>query len=56
MNKMASEGKGIIMISSELSEIIGMCDRIIVMHSGKIMGEVSGEKVTQEKIMEYATS
>ena len=51
---LAGQGKAIIMISSELPEIIGMCDRVIVMHGGRITGELSREEMTQEKIMEYA--
>ena len=42
---------GIIMISSELPELIGMCDRILVISQGKISGEFSGEDVTEDKIM-----
>lgn len=52
---LASEGKGIIMISSELPELIGMCDRILVMHDGRITGEVDRDSFSQEIIMEYAT-
>ncbi len=51
---LAKEGKGIIMVSSEMPELIGMCDRIIVMSGGRIAGEVSCESATQEKIMELA--
>ena len=40
--QLAREGKVIIFVSSELPELIGMCDRIIVMHEGKISGEVTG--------------
>lgn len=53
--QLAAQGKAIIMISSELPEIIGICDRILVMHDGRITGEVTREEATQEKIMEYAT-
>ncbi|MCE5255716.1 MAG: sugar ABC transporter ATP-binding protein [Spirochaetaceae bacterium] len=53
---LAKEGKGIIMISSELPELLGMADRIIVMHDGKISGEVSGKDATQESILELAIS
>ena len=52
MNDMLEEGKGIVMISSELPELIGMCDRIYVMHEGKIVGEFSADEVTQEKVMQ----
>ncbi len=55
MNDLAEQGVAILMISSELPEVIGMSDRVLVMHEGKITGEVSGEDMTQEKIMHYAT-
>ena len=55
MNKLASTGAAIIMISSELPEILGMSDRILVMHEGRIAGELSREDATQEKIMSLAT-
>jgi ABC-type sugar transport system ATPase subunit len=54
INELVENGVGIIMISSELPEILGMCDRILVMHDGKITGEVPYEDATQEKIMNYA--
>lgn len=50
-SKLAAQGVGIIMISSEMPEVLGMSDRIIVMHEGKIRGELSREEATQEKIM-----
>lgn len=53
--EIARQGKAIIMISSELPEILGMSDRIIVMHEGKITGELSREEASQELIMKYAT-
>ena len=43
------------MISSELPEVIGMADRVIVMQEGKLTGEVQKEEMTQERIMHYAT-
>ena len=55
MNKLAEKGVAIIMISSELPEILGMSDRIIVMHDGSIAGELTREEATQEKIMHLAT-
>lgn len=51
INRLASEGKGIIMISSELPEILGVCDRIYVMSDGKIVGEMPAKEASQEKIM-----
>lgn len=55
MNKLASEGKSIIMISSEMTEILRMSDRIVVMCEGKKTGEISIEEATQENIMNLAT-
>lgn len=54
MNRLASEGKSIIMISSEMTEILRMSDRIIVMCEGKKTGELTIEEATQEKIMHLA--
>ena len=51
INDLAARGKSIILISSELPEIIGMCDRIYVMGKGKIKGEFDREQATPEKIM-----
>ncbi len=55
MNELTREGKSIIMISSELPEILRMSDRIIVMCEGRITGELNIEEATQEAIMERAT-
>ena len=55
MIDLAKQGKGIIMISSEMPELIGMSNRILVMCNGHITGEVQGEEATQERIMSYAT-
>ncbi|MEX0929213.1 MAG: sugar ABC transporter ATP-binding protein [Balneolales bacterium] len=54
MNLLTSRGVAIIMISSELPEILGMSDRMLVMHKGSIAGELTREQANQEKIMEYA--
>ena len=51
MNTLVQEGVSIIMVSSELPEVIGMSDRIVVMNEGKIKGIVSREEATQEGIM-----
>jgi len=56
MKKLVSEGMTIIMISSELSEILGMSDRVIVVSSGRITGELMIKDATQEKIMQLATN
>ena len=51
INRMAKEGKTIIMISSEMPELLGLCDRIMVMHEGHKMGELNAAEATQAKIM-----
>jgi putative multiple sugar transport system ATP-binding protein len=56
MNDLAAQGMCIIMISSELPEILGMSDRIYIVSSGKISGELSRAEATQEKIMRMATN
>ena len=55
INKLAEEGKGILFISSEMPELIGMSDRIIVMHEGEITGELDGSEADQEKILRLAS-
>ncbi|WP_038929422.1 ATP-binding cassette domain-containing protein, partial [Yersinia pestis] len=54
MSDFALKGKGIVMVSSELSEIIGMSDRILVFKKGKIVGEITGTEATQAKLMSMA--
>lgn len=56
ITRMAGEGKAIIMVSSEMPEILGMCDRILVMHEGKQTGIVDRADASQELIMQYATT
>jgi len=55
MGELAKQGKAIIMVSSEMPEILGMSDRVVVMCEGQLVGEVSRKDATQEKIMELAT-
>ena len=55
ITNMVKEGKGVIMVSSELPEVIGMCDRVLVMHEGELTGEIDRASMTQELIMKYAT-
>jgi ribose transport system ATP-binding protein len=55
MNDLAAKGVGILMISSELPEVLGMSDRIVVMHEGRIAGEVVASEATQEMLMHMAT-
>lgn len=52
---LAHQGKAILIVSSEMPEIMGICNRILVMHDGRITGEFSGDDVTQEEIM-YAST
>lgn len=54
MNELTEQGKSIIMISSELPEVLGMSDRVLVMHGGSIRGELSGADMTAEKVMKLA--
>lgn len=53
--RLAEEGRSIIVVSSEMPELIGICDRIVVMRSGRIVGEVSGERMTEDDIVVLAT-
>lgn len=55
INALAEKGVAILMISSELPEVIGMVDRVLVMHEGKITADLTKDEMTQEKIMHYAT-
>lgn len=55
MNKLVEQGVSIIMISSEMEELMGMSDRILVMHEGRISGELSKDEFAQNKIMELAS-
>ena len=51
INQLVAEGKSVLMISSELPEILGMCDRIYIMNEGRIVGELPQEEASQEAIM-----
>ncbi len=55
LNALAHEGKAIVMISSELPEMLRMSHRIVVMCEGRVTGELTAEEATQEKIMTFAT-
>jgi len=54
MNRLTATGVAIIMISSELLEVLGMSDRILVMRGGRVAGEFSAAEATQEKILQCA--
>lgn len=56
MDELRKQGKAIILISSEMEEVLGMSDRIIVMYEGSMTGEVAGEKATQNLLMSYASN
>lgn len=57
INELARQGKAILLISSELPEVLGMCDRILVMHEGRITGQIDDvAQATQEQIMELAVA
>jgi len=55
INDLVDKGVAVLVISSELNEVLGISDRIIVMHEGQITGEILNKDATQEKIMLYAT-
>ena len=50
----AKQGKSIIMVSSEMPELLGVCNRILIMSNGRLSGEVDADETTQEEIMTYA--
>jgi ABC-type sugar transport system ATPase subunit len=55
MSRLAQQGIGILMISSEMPEIVGMSDRVIVLCQGRVTGEFTREQISQEEIMARAT-
>ncbi|GII81666.1 xylose ABC transporter ATP-binding protein [Sphaerisporangium rufum] len=55
INRLADEGRAVLVISSELPELIGLCDRIYAMSEGRITGEVARADATQERLMQYMT-
>jgi len=54
IKELAAEGHSIIVISSEMAEVIGLCHRVVVMRAGRVMGELSGEEITENDIVRYA--
>ncbi len=56
MNQLAGQGVAVLMVSSELPEILGMSDRVIVMREGRLVGELSREQITEEKVLALAAS
>jgi len=55
VNELVDNGVCVVMISSELPEVLGMCDRVLVMHEGRITGELPVSEATQERVMYHAT-
>ena len=55
LSKLAGEGKAVIVISSEMPEVMGISDRIVVMHEGEMTGIIEREDFSQELLMRYAT-
>lgn len=55
MNELSREGKGILFISSDLSEILGMCDRVLILHNGSIVKQLMRSEATKELILYYAS-
>ena len=53
--ELAAAGKALVIISSDMSEVIGMAHRVAVMHQGAIAGFLSGDEITEHEIMRYAT-
>ncbi|WUD26147.1 sugar ABC transporter ATP-binding protein [Lentzea sp. NBC_00516] len=55
INELAAQGRAVLVISSELPELLGLCDRVYALSEGRITGEVSREEATQERLMQYMT-
>jgi ABC-type sugar transport system ATPase subunit len=55
MNDLVDQGVGVVMVSSELPEVLGMSDRILVIHEGRLTGSLPSEQATQERVMHFAT-
>ncbi|TIX36335.1 MAG: D-xylose ABC transporter ATP-binding protein, partial [Mesorhizobium sp.] len=55
LRRLARDGVGIVVISSELPELIGICDRVLIVREGRITGEVAGAEMTEENIMVLAS-
>jgi ribose transport system ATP-binding protein len=54
LRRLAREGVGVLMISSELPEVVGLCDRVVVMYEGRVMGILDGEQVNEKSIIQMA--
>lgn len=54
-NELTAQGMAIVLISSELPEVMGMSDRLLIMYEGRVTGQLLKEEYTEERVMEYAT-
>jgi ribose transport system ATP-binding protein len=55
INQLAQDGAGVLMVSSEMPELLAMCDRILVLREGRLTAEIDRKEATQERILEAAT-
>ena len=55
MRQLCEDGVGVIVISSDLPEVLGICDRVVVMAEGRVTGELSADEMTEEAVMRLAS-
>lgn len=55
IHRLAREGKGVIVISSEMQELLGLCHRVVTMHAGRVTGSLSGSDLTEHEVIQYIT-
>ena len=56
INELVAAGMAVIFVSSEIEEIVGMCDRVVVMGAGKVRGELKKSEITKQRILELSGS
>ena len=56
INELVTAGMAVIFVSSEIEEIVGMCDRVVVMGAGKVRGELKKDEITKQRILELSGS
>ncbi len=56
INELAAQGMAVILVSSEIEEITGMCDRVVVMGAGTVRGELKGNEITKQRILELSAA
>jgi rhamnose transport system ATP-binding protein len=54
INEIVAEGYGVVMVSSEMAEVIGMCDRVAVMRNGRITGILDKDELTEQNLIKYS--